>query len=189
MKTITFDIETTGLPNRKGFDLYYSPQEIYNYDSSRIIQLAYLISDENGEVQKRVSKVVLPDNFLIENSHIHGISQKRAESEGIGVKIILEQFGKDLEGCQRLVAHNILFDFNILLSECYRYGMRSVIERLEKVEKYCTMTEGKRRMLSKKTPKLVELYAYYYPEEKWEQIHDAMDDVEKCFSCYKKMEL
>lgn len=189
MKTITFDIETTGLPNRKGFDLYYSPQEIYNYDSSRVVQLAYLISDENGEVQKRVSKVVLPDNFLIENSHIHGISQECAELEGVKIKPILEELEKDLQKCKRLVAHNILFDFNILLSECYRYGMKSVIDSLEKVEKYCTMSEGKRKMDIRKNPKLVELYAYYYPDEKWEQIHDAMDDVEKCFACYKKMEL
>jgi DNA polymerase III epsilon subunit-like protein len=189
MTTITFDVETTGLPNRKGFDLYYHPKELYNYDTSRVVQIAYVVSDERGDIQKRVSKVISPDNFLIENSHIHGISQERAQNEGKKIKPILEELGKDLEKCKLIVAHNILFDLNIVLSECYRYGMKNVIELLEKVEKYCTMSEGKRKMDIRKNPKLIELYAYYYPGEKWEQKHEAMDDVEKCFSCYKKMEL
>ena len=187
MSIIFFDVETTGLPEKRGYNGYYPPGDTDKYNESRIVQLAYIVVDNNKE--KKINMVIYPDNFIIRNSDIHGISHEKAKQDGKCIKIVLESFKNELEKCELLVSHNIMFDLNVVLSECYRYKLLDIVKVLENIKKYCTMSEGKKKMGERKNPKLVELYSYYYPEKKWIQKHDALDDVEKCLECYKKMEV
>jgi DNA polymerase III epsilon subunit-like protein len=185
--TIIFDTETTGFPNTFSFDKYYDPKLTEFYDSSRMVQLAYIVLDKDLEVISKNSFIISPNNFLIKNSHIHGINQEKAVNEGVDIKYCLINFYNELIKCKTVVCHNINFDVNVLSSECYRCNMNFIPEKLNKKNKFCTMKRGKDILKFLKYPKLSELHLYFYPEIVWQQKHDALDDCEKCLECYKRL--
>lgn len=187
MNKIVFDTETTGLPVRKGFDNYYDPSLTHCYDNSRLVQLGYIVLDRENNVVKKYSAIIRPDKFKIENSEIHGITQAMAENVGLDIVKVLESFMEDLKGCDTLVAHNIKFDYNIVMSEMYRADLKEIVREFGKKRLYCTMSESRRLYNLPKSPKLVELFAMLHGGRKWNQIHDAMDDAECCMLCYVKM--
>lgn len=188
MKTIIFDIETTGFPERKGFDMYYDPSNLAKYKNSRVVQLAYIIVDNQTNRQTSKNFIIIPTDFKIENENIHGISHEKALKEGHPLSNVLKIFSKDLRNCRRIVAHNIKFDKNVILSECYRLKLEEAIERINLCEEFCTMNEGKYKMRQTKSPKLTELYKFLYPNEQWVQKHDAKDDAQICLKCYEKLD-
>ena len=118
MYTLVFDTETTGLPTMKRFNVYHEPSLVNYYKNSRIIELAYIIYDEEGNCVKTESNLVKPNNFIIENSHIHGITQENAVENGKDIESVIQLMNNDLTNVDTIVAHNIDFDINILLSEC-----------------------------------------------------------------------
>lgn len=187
MSKIIFDTETTGLPAKKGWDLYYPPKQLEKYNNSRLVQLGYIVLDNTNTVVKRKSFLVKPDNFTINNSYIHGITTEEALQNGINIKKGLEEFENDLKKSNTLIAHNMLFDYHILLSECHRYSLNSLIELIREKEHYCTMKQGQTFMNQWKSPKLTELFSHLYPNETWNQKHDALDDCDKCLKCYLKL--
>jgi DNA polymerase-3 subunit alpha len=187
MNKIVFDTETTGLPVRKGFDNYYDPSLTHCYDSSRLVQVGYIVLDRDNNVVKKYSSIVKPDKFKIENSEIHGITQHIAENVGNDIVDVLEAFMNDVKECDTLVAHNIKFDYNIIISEMYRADLKEMVREFGKKKLYCTMLEARRLYNLPKSPKLVELFGMLHGGRKWSQIHDAMDDAECCMLCYVKM--
>lgn len=186
MSIIVFDIETTGLPEKIGFDKYYHPSLTHKYDKCRIVELAYIIFDDYGNEIKRVSSIIKPDGFIIENSHIHGITTEQAINEGKSIIYVLEQFKVDISNCKKIVAHNIIFDKTILLSECYRYNKNDIVKELEYIIQYCTMIIGRDKMKMLKYPKLIELYKYLFNHDIIQR-HRALDDVLLCSQCFFKL--
>ena len=68
----------------------------------------------------------------------HGISQEKAESEGIDIKDVLTQFRNDIDNhCMKLVCHNVNFDVRVVASEFVRAEMEIPL-----VKTCCTMNEG-----------------------------------------------
>jgi len=186
--TCFMDIETSGLPITGGFNKYYPfPQTSY-YDKSRVIELAYIITNSGGKIVLSYSGLVKPDGFTIENSHIHGIKQEDAERDGVSIKEVLLKFGEDLKrfNCDKLVCHNINFDKTIMLSESWRNDINDVTQTILGVSGICTMDMGKKLMKVRKSPKLVELYHYLF-KETVVQNHRALDDVKLCMKCYFEM--
>lgn len=188
MNKLVFDTETTGLPITKSFNNYFSPEELKYYEPSRIVQIAYKILNQDNTEIKSYTSIIKPDNFIIKNEIIHNISQERADKEGIPFVNMVNIFYEDIKNCDTIIAHNLNFDKNILLSECYRYGLKEVVDEIQKKKEYCTMLEGHKMIGggNKKFPRLVDLYSCFYKEQ-WKQIHDAMDDCIKCESCYVKL--
>jgi DNA polymerase-3 subunit alpha len=184
---MVFDTETSGLPDRKGFNKYYEPNDTYHYDKCRLVQLGYIIIDSNGNEIKRYSKIITPVGFKITNDKYHGISHEKACTGGISIMQVIKEFRKDLGRCKMIIAHNLAFDYNILLSECYRNNFLATAERLKKITQFCTMENGRKFMNTRKSPKLTELFTYLYPNDEWLQIHNALDDTEHCLKCYKKL--
>lgn len=181
-----FDLETTGLPKTKGFRKYYDPWELEYYEPSRMIEIGYIITDNDGKEIKRNSFLVKPDGFEIKNSFIHGIEQETAENDGLPINQVFDEVLKDFENVSTIVAHNIHFDRNILLSECCRYENKDLYTKIKDCEYKCTMAMGQDYMELKKYPKLVELYKYLF-NENFEQEHRSMSDTEHCKKCYFKM--
>ena len=183
--TCFMDIETAGLPVTEGFGKFYPFTNTAYYDKSRIIELAYIITNSRGEIVSSHSVLVKPDGFTIENSHIHGIKHEDAVREGVGIKEVLLKFGEDLKqfGCDKLVCHNIGFDKNIVLSETWRNDVIDVTHTVLGLSEICTMDLGKKNMNVWKSPKLVELYRYLFKETVI-QNHRALDDVKLCMRCY-----
>ena len=182
---IVIDLETTGFPKTK-LGGYYDPSDTEKYDNSRIIQIGYIVINDNNTELLRNSMYVKPDGFTIDNSWVHNITDEIASEKGHCFKYVMGIFENDIFGCDTIISHNIKFDYNVLLSECHRYGLTGLIEKLEGMEKYCTMLNGKEIMNMRKWPKLTELYEYLYDAE-FKQKHDALDDAHFCYQCYKKM--
>ncbi len=188
MNKIVFDTETTGLPVRKDvFGNFYDPSLLECYEGSRLVQLGYIVLDKDNNVVKKNSVIVKPDKFRIENSEIHGITQAIAEGVGRDIISVLEEFMRDVDGCDTLVAHNMKFDYSIVLSEMYRADLKDMVRVFRSKKLYCTMMQAKRLYKLPKSPRLVELFSLLHDGRKWRQIHDALDDAECCMLCYMKM--
>jgi len=187
MHLICIDTETIGLPTRKGgFDDYSHYSETSNYDSCRVIEIGYVIFNSHGRIMKKVNHLIKPVNIKIENSHIHGITQELAEKNGIKMYDALKELEEDLKYVDTIVAHNLLFDYNIILSECYRLNFNNLIYKIESLNKSCTMKLGRKVIGLGKYPKLSVLYEFLFQKEIVQE-HRALSDVLFCLDCYIKM--
>jgi DNA polymerase-3 subunit alpha len=185
MNSLIFDTETTGLPNRR-LGRYYNPKNTAQYDSSRLVEIAWIVMDESGDDVKRKRYIIFPSDFTVKGTEFHGIDHVQAEKEGKNINMVLDDLLSDLKECDTIVAHNLEFDYNITLSECYRNKRQDVIDEMENKAQYCTMENGREYLGTCKYPKLVELYKNITGLD-WNQKHNAMDDTEKCLECYRKM--
>ena len=185
---IVIDTETIGFPVRKTFNTYWDPKEydIY-YNQARMIEIGFIkYKKETNEYLSEYSSLVIPDNFVIENSNIHGITTENATKLGKDINIVLDNLEKELEDCDLLVGHNINFDKHIILAECFRYNKTNLISLLNNCQTYCTMFKGKEYMNVQKVPKLIELYQFLFKQE-LQQNHRALEDVKATSVCYQQM--
>ena len=185
MKILIFDTETSGLPPRLGWDRYPNPSDFNQYDGSRLIELGYIVYDDGQEIQ-RYDKLVVPKDFEITNSQIHGITTEKATIEGSQLESVLNQLMLDIGSCDRIIAHNINFDLHIILAEAYRCKNMELVNHMYLKDKCCTMALGKKNMEVRKVPKLIELYEWLF-NETFDQKHRALSDVEACARCYFKL--
>lgn len=188
-----FDTETIGLP---AFS-YEDYRNENNTASCRLVQLAYLLTDEQGTIQKEVSKIIKPKGFQIRNSHLHGITQEQAIEEGEEITKVLLEFIDDLKG-RIAIAHNVAFDAFILNAELHRANAHNRIEDYAQ-DFFCTMQESTNLVKlnwnehhqSYKWPKLSELADFLiqndYPiNYESKELHNALADVrltKDCFFC------
>ena len=83
-----FDTETTGLPKN-----WKAPvTDIQNWP--RLVQLAYLLYDQQGNKISGGDFIIQPDGFTIpaEAAAIHGISTEKANREGVALMTVLQDF-------------------------------------------------------------------------------------------------
>ena len=193
MLVTVFDVETTGLPPRPSkYKRYPDPMNEYTmYDKARMVELAYSTyaydeTTHNKELVRSTSCVINPnDEFVIENTWIHGISHDTASTYGSPEREILSAFLREVDRSDKIVAHNLEFDYNIVLAECYRIGLDP--SPLLETTKRCTMKYAIRLLSLNRFPKLVDLYNNICGSkrgEKWKQTHRALDDTEKCADVY-----
>jgi DNA polymerase-3 subunit alpha len=198
MSYVVLDTETTGLPDTIGWGKFYPANKITKYDNSRMIQLAWKIFDaEDNEISEQ-NYYIRPDEFKVLNSSFHGITEDFLYKEGLPIKDVVEIFIKDIQNhkAKYIVGHNISFDWNIILSELYRYKMKNEICFFVKLSTFCTMLMSQDVLKIKgkysgsgrgyKYPSLQELYHYYYRIDIKNQ-HNAKYDVEACADCYIKL--
>ncbi|MFA4849612.1 MAG: 3'-5' exonuclease [Methanoregula sp.] len=178
-------METTGLPKSFTAPL----DQIDNWP--RVIQIAWMIFDHEGDNIKRRNFIIFPKDFNIPDSSIaiHGITLDRAEKEGILMNKILERFNDDLIDISTIIAHNIEFDLPTLNAEFLRTQIKT--DLLEK-QKFCTMKTPQIISFCKipnpyregyKWPTLPELHKILF-NESFVDAHDASADVEACARCY-----
>lgn len=188
MSTLIIDIETTGLPETKGFDKFYDPKDIKYYNKSRIIEIAYIICSPEGETLKETSCLIKLTDQQINNTAIHGITTEMTNQNGIPIHNALQTLQKDIteNNVQKIVAHNVKFDVNIILSECHRVDNKELIKIINTKQHICTMDKGRRVMNQYKSPKLTELY-YFLFKQIFKQEHRALSDCNACCKCYFKL--
>lgn len=127
-----FDTETTGLPRNWNAPV----TDLRNWP--RLVQLAWLLYDESGQLLASGNEIVLPDGFIIPSSAaaIHRITQEIALAEGKPVMGVLQNFSEALLQAQYLVAHNISFDEKIVGAEYLRLKQPNLLAGKQKI---CTM--------------------------------------------------
>lgn len=127
-----FDIETTGLPKN-----YKAPvSDIKNWP--RLVQIAWLVTDDCGKEIKSAEYIIKPNGFSIpaEAAEIHGITDDIAIRSGVDLKPVLEEIAADISAAAVLVAHNIQFDEKIIGAEFLRMG---ALNHLDGKPRKCTM--------------------------------------------------
>ena len=175
-KVMILDTETTGLPDRPSFGTYYSYDQLDKYKDARMIQICWAIYDE-GKLEKIKNYIIKPNGFKINNSHIHGITDKMAY-KGYNLNKILTKFSQDLNKVKYIVGHNIKFDYHIICSELYRSKFHHVIELMKCKEMICTMEKSIPLKVDGvlKAPKLIKLYKFLFDKE-FNGQHNAKYDV------------
>jgi len=153
MNFIFFDTETTGLPkNYKA-----SPTDLNNWP--RIIQLAWELCDENGNVLNSYQSLIKPDGWVIPVKGFwikNGFCTEINEVKGKMLPLVFGLFIKDLLQSNYMVAHNMGYDYPIIASEMIRYNVKTG----RKLPRICTMLSSKDwcNLPRKKWPKLEELH-------------------------------
>jgi DNA polymerase-3 subunit alpha/DNA polymerase-3 subunit epsilon len=196
---IVFDTETTGLPDRAGFDKSYPPWAIAHYSKCRIIQLAYAVYEiKRGGKYKLVAEkmfYVRPDGWTVppDSFAIHGKSTEFLMSVGRPLHEVMAEFERDLKDCLLLVGHNAEFDKNAVAAEAWRCGKGELGASVAAFPCVCTMRAGKEfcgALNDKgqlKFPRLAELYAKMFGAEPANQ-HDALGDVRATAACYFQLQ-
>ncbi len=182
---LIFDTETTGLPRN-----YKAPLSDFN-NWPRVVQLAWLSYQENGQLVESKSVIIKPEGFTIPAAavKVHGISTERALSEGISLSEALTSFAGAIEGAKFLVAHNIEFDVNILGAEFLR---TQIPNKLFAIPHLCTMKKATNFCqlpgnYGFKWPSLNELHLKLFNSE-FEEAHNARLDVQACAKCFFELQ-
>lgn len=190
MSALVFDVETTGLPDQISFGEWYSWKDTKKYYYSRIVQFSCILYDlEKQKVIEVIDYVIRPDyKYKIPNAHIHGITHDKAVNEGVPFHHVTKQLRNLLKShkISFLVAHNIGFDLNVLLSELYRRKKPNLIERVLALPQFCTMEKGRIMLQECKVPKLDELFEHCTGGQKrcdYER-HNSFHDSEATLLCF-----
>jgi len=182
-----FDTETTGLPYTKDYT------NLDKFNNARLVQFSGILYDmKEYKVVKEYDIYIKPDDFKINNSHIHHITDEIANSKGIPIKKFFKKLKKILKyNPLVLVGHNIDFDNNIIKSELYRYKKDKLLNKFSKFNNYCTMKNCVNITKIKtnrgyKYPKLCELYKYIFGYEP-ENLHNSLYDTRYTLQCVKEL--
>ena len=188
------DLETTGFPERyedeNGYKKYYKSSMYDKYDKSRVVQMTFIFYNKETKEEHILDHIIKPDGYKIYNSHIHGISEKRAELEGVHLKYAIKKLDEYIKkyNPNLIIGHNIYFDIFVLQAELYRMGGQSHLKNfIFETEKYDTMKNGK-NLNNNKCPKLDVLYQILFNEEREEeQKHNSLYDTQHTLKCYLKL--
>ena len=186
MRYVFFDTETTGKPIN-----YNAPaSEVDNWP--RLVQIGWIVFDENKEKKLELEFIIKPDGFTIpqEASRIHGVTQEIAEQDGFDIKTILELFFEGIGNDDKFIGHNVSFDLSVVGAENFRYfgfdpfSGRDSICTMKSSTDYCKLpgTRGKY-----KWPKLSELYQTLF-HENMGAAHTALQDIQNTAKCYFELE-
>lgn len=176
-----FDTETTGIPRN-----YKAPaSDLRNWP--RLVQIAWLLVDEDTNEIESAEYIVKPDGFVIpgDASKVHGITTEIALQRGIDLKSVLSAITPNIGRATRLIAHNMSFDEKILGAELLRAGFPNVVESklrnctMKGATDYCRLPGP----YGYKWPSLAELYMKLF-NESLEGAHRALIDVRACARCY-----
>lgn len=176
-----FDTETTGLPRRWNAPV----TDVDNWP--RLVQLAWIVCDAEGQTLRSRNAIIQPDGFLIPAAvaKLHGITTVMAREQGLPLREVMEEFAGEIEQASLLVGHNISFDECIVGAEFERLHM---LTPLFLKPKCCTMKTATRycKLPAKrgfKVPKLSELHQVLFGEG-FDNAHNAMADVEATARCF-----
>lgn len=184
-KYIFFDTECNGLPK------YYNLDVCITSNWPRLIQLAWVVTDEAGNIVKRQNYVIKPNGFVINDkiAVLTSINTVRAQREGVELVDALSEFMADIEEAQFVIGHNIDFDMHIVGCELFRENMnynklmtKPSICTMQKSTNFCAIPSNGNHA-GYKWPKLEELYQKLFGTT-FSGAHDAMSDVEATRKCY-----
>ena len=186
MKLLFFDTETTGLPlNPKA-----SFQDIDNWP--RIVQIAWIVCDENRIITSKFNSLIKPNGFTIPSDAvaIHGITTDIAQSQGVKIEQILSAFLNEVRCVDGICAYNIDFDKNAILSEMVRLNLdTNLFEHKPQADimiigrDYCKIPHS---YYGYRYPKLMELFGKLFSKS-FENAHDAYEDTLATFQCFWKL--
>lgn len=172
MRVVYFDTETTGLPKTRE-SATRGPD-----NWPHLVSIAWII-DDDGEKTETYHVIKPKWTIPADSTAIHGITQEHATQHGSDVKTVMQEFiGLNADV---LVAHNMDFDFNVILNAIL-WDSGIPYPKIPKL--VCTMEAGRNicripvnYSKSKfKVPKLVELYEFTFGKRPEAQLHNSLND-------------
>lgn len=187
-RIVFFDTETTGLPHN--YELH--PRVTDNWP--RLVQLSWIVTDENGELISTHNYIIKPNGFKIPlmAAAVHGITNERALKEGNDLRKVLSEFMEDVKSASLLVGHNIDFDKKVIGAELYRNDQANeeLYEYIDRKRFICTMKSTidfcqipNRVGYGYKYPKLQELHHKLFAKY-FEDAHNALSDIMATKNCF-----
>ena len=190
MVYLFFDTETTGLPKD-----YNAPSSDLDNWSCRLIQLSWIMKDDNQTLLSQGDLIIKPDGFEIpvESSQIHGITTEIAKEKGVDLKKAVYYFLGACRMADLIVGHNVNYDMHVVGAELIRTWGKDFIEKLPTADTMLASIElckipGK---YGYKWPKLMELHNKLFGCD-FEDAHNSFADIsatEKCFWELRKKKL
>ena len=156
----------------------------------RIVQFSWGFYTEDGTCKEVKKYIIKPDGWLMSGSDkCRGISQEKAETEGIDIKDVLIQNKRDIDNhCMKVVCHNVNFDVRVVASEFVRAEMEipryGSCRTMKAGINYCKITP--KVYGEYKWPSLEQLYRKCF-DDHLENAHNSYYDVVNCARCYFKM--
>ena len=182
-----FDIETSGLPKKRGFNDWFPPKELDKYEESRIIEIGIIIVDK-GKIIDTYNNIIKPDNFITlkpKITELTGITDEIILKEGKDINEVIKEILPLFEKVKVINSYNINFDYNVLLSEMYRFKNKEMIHILTNVEQECTFFLSKQILLLT-SYKLENVYKALFKKNP-KQDHRAYNDAILCKDVYYKL--
>ena len=183
-RIIIFDTETTGLPKSRWTSAL---DRAGNWPD--IVSICWHVYEGTTLIKKEYY-IVRPDGWTIpaDSTKIHGITTQAALDAGSPLASVLGIFAKDINGCHRIVAHNMAFDKNVVLGAFkWRLGVNPM-GFWPTAADFCSAEVAKGEMKMKslypkpgdlyKMPKLDELYRDTFGIDAPSDAHNAKRDVE-----------
>lgn len=203
MKVLCFDTETTGIAPRD--QPCFTNIDNWPY----IVQFGFILYDiEKHAVLETHNLVIDVNEYNVKippsSTKVHGITNEICGSTGIKISKALNCFLHCIHQCDMLVAHNLDFDWNMVMAEILRQLLmddtllnRKLVQVSPNVIKYCTMKNTvelcKIERFNKRTnktffkfPKQEELHQFLFGNIP-NNLHDAFNDVLVCFRCFYKL--
>jgi DNA polymerase III epsilon subunit-like protein len=180
-RILFFDTECNGLPANYHLGIEHTD------NWPRLIQLAWIITDETGNILKQQNHQVIPQGFIIQPNveQLTRISTTQALTQGKLLHLVLHEFISDLQMVDMVVGHNIDFDRHIVGCELYRSQM-DYATMMSKPH-VCTMKQSTDyyhiQTGNDRYPKLMNLYQLLF-HESFDNAHNAMADVLATMKCY-----
>ncbi|MDY0086073.1 MAG: DNA polymerase III subunit alpha [Bacteroidales bacterium] len=184
---LIFDTETTGLPRN-----YNAP--VSDSDNwPRMVQLAWQLHDELGNLVEQANYVIKPEGFTIpfNATKVHGITTDHAQKHGVALETVLEKFEQACSQSRFLVGHNIDFDLKIAGAEYFRIYQEDRLKDYHKLDT-CTETTASLCQLPGgrggkfKLPNLAELHKHLF-QEGFDEAHNASADVAATARCFLEL--
>lgn len=175
-----FDTETTGLWQKK---------PLGHPDQPRIVQIAAILTDDDGEEVMSCNLVVYQDHVPEKASAIHGKTTEFVKAYGLNEGTALTVFEEMLHLADEVVAHNGEYDQQVVMNALRLLDGANAKNPFESKKAYCTMraTTPLCKLPSPrggyKWPKLTEAYLHLFGEE-FDGAHDALADVRACKDVY-----
>ena len=188
MKNTRFILAIDCETNDKPKDWQGREDDVDNWP--RLVQCGMVLSDEDGRIVRRSEELIDGQGYWCiepDAGDVHGIDQTNCDRWGMTIGSYIENLSWFLEQADIIVAHNMKFDWSVLLCESIRSRSRFYHYS---AKRRCTMLLAKERLHLHGNhghgPKLCELHQYLFGIE-FEGAHSALADAEACLRCYLKM--
>tara|TARA_R110002073_G_scaffold123085_5_gene266437 strand:- start:4060 stop:5271 length:1212 start_codon:yes stop_codon:yes gene_type:complete len=144
-----------------------------------MLSFAVVEFTEGGKEVDSWHTLIYPDNFKVEATHVHGITQEQSEKEGRHFNDVYHTLVGLLYMCPNVVGHNLQFDTNVIRAEMVRRGLDDSI--MDTINPICTLKLYRQVFL--KPIKLTNLYKGLFNKE-LEGAHDALNDARAAGEVY-----
>ena len=191
-----YDTETSSLP------LFSEPSE--HPDQPHIVQIAALLTDDDGKKIASIDLIVKPDGWTMDEKAlaVHGITEEHATAVGVPAELAFNTFYALWCCAEKRIGFNEPFDARMMrIALCRSHGKDSPISGLWKngtaecvkvlATPFCKEIPPTDKMMAAgrkhpKTPKLTEAYEIIMGEP-MKNTHSAMGDVIATRALYLKI--